>query len=124
MCNAGAGVEYHPCRVDGDTGGVLVNAPMQLRAIPAARATDANWWWAAFRPLVFPDEGHGPAPLYEQLLPYLNGRPLGTAAAEAPDAADGRRRRRRRPPSAAARSCCRRWRRRSAAPGCRAARGG
>ena len=122
VCNAGAGVEYHPCRVDGDRGRARQRADA-AGAIPAARATDANWWWAAFRPLVFPDEGHGPAPLYEQLLPYLNGRPAPPPPRR-PTPPTGRRRRRRRPPSAAARSCCRRWRRRSAASGASAAAGG
>ena len=50
------------------------------------RLCDPHWWLLALRPLLFPAEGHGPAPLYEQLLPALNGKAVLVSAAEAEEA--------------------------------------
>ena len=86
VLNAGAGLEYHARCVDEETGGVRINLPLVLRGIDEARLTDPNWWFLVLRPLIFPAASepteHAAAlrdlarPLYEQLLPYLNGRPV------------------------------------------------
>ena len=44
--------------------------------IPKERAIDGSVWFLLFRQMVYPDKHNGPAALYEQLLPYLNKRPL------------------------------------------------
>ena len=76
-CNTkgGEGLEYHAraqC------------APPKLRRsltlccddVPVWRLQDSSFWYMLFRPLVYPSDANGPAYLYEQLLPYLNSRPL------------------------------------------------
>ena len=77
-CNTkgGEGLEYHAARAQ--------CAPPKLRRsltlccddVPVWRLQDSSFWYMLFRPLVYPSDANGPAYLYEQLLPYLNSRPL------------------------------------------------
>ena len=86
VCNAGAGLQYHATKLHRESGAALLNLPCALRGVSAERLCDPHWWLLALRPLLFPAEGHGPAPLYEQLLPALNGKAVLVSATEADEA--------------------------------------
>jgi hypothetical protein len=47
-----------------------------LYGIPRELALDSPTWFLIFRMLVFPHKDNGAGPLYEQILPYLNQKPL------------------------------------------------
>ena len=55
-------MQLHP-----ESGAPLLNLPCALRGVLTERLCDPHWWLLALRPLLFPAEGHGPAPLYEQV---------------------------------------------------------
>ena len=83
VCNAGAGVGYHPARPDVLTGGIQLQLPLRMRQIPAGRMADPTFWFLALRQLVWPAPAHGPRQLYEQLLPFLNCQPVSSNGREA-----------------------------------------
>lgn len=93
VASAGPGTQYHAARADPATGGLQLQLPMRLRQVAASRVCNPTFWFVVLRPLVWEAEepaSHGPAPLYEQLLPWLNGRPpLANGAERADEANDG-----------------------------------
>ena len=94
VCNSGSGTEYHAVSTDDETVALRMQLPLCLRGVTREAITSASWWLVVLRPLVWPSAAHGPAALYERLLPHLNGRPVAAnvesaAGDEAPDGASG-----------------------------------
>ena len=92
VCNTGAGLEWHPSRIDAADGSALRNATLRLSEVPRDRLTDSAFWYLLYRELFAPkaasaDPGtRGPGCLYGRLLPALNTRPLAANLATAADA--------------------------------------
>ena len=61
---------------DAETAGWLVQLPLRMRGVPKVRLSNSAFWMVLLRPLVWPSAAHGPALIYEQLLPFLNARPV------------------------------------------------
>ena len=76
VCNAGAGCRYHPHRPDTSTAALLLMLPLRIGDVPKDRLASSTWWFLVLRPLLWADASHGPAALYEQLLPHLTRRPV------------------------------------------------
>ena len=75
VCNTGAGLEWHPSRIDAADGSALRNATLRLSEVPRDRLTDSAFWYLLYRELFAPkaasaDPGtRGPGCLYGRLLP-------------------------------------------------------
>lgn len=82
VCNTGQGIEYHAVKPNVLDGRLLVQLPLRLRGIPSDKIEDSTFWFMAFRPLVWASPTNGPKPIYEQLLPFLNCRPVNTNGEE------------------------------------------
>ena len=78
VCSVGDGLLYHAVRVDPGSGAMQYNSPLLVRDIPAHRIRDGAFWFVALKAALFPDSKHSAALFYEQLLPYLNQRPLAS----------------------------------------------
>ena len=76
ICNSGKGSEYHVCKAAEASGELDKTLSYSLYEIPKNRVVDSSIWFLIFRQMVYPEKSNGPAALYEQLLPYLNQRPL------------------------------------------------
>ncbi|KAL1530323.1 hypothetical protein AB1Y20_001232 [Prymnesium parvum] len=76
VCSTGDGIQYHPMRLDPTSGAVQYNSPLVLRDIPANRVRNGAFWYTALRAVVMTDGRCTAATVYEQLLPFLNQKPL------------------------------------------------
>eukprot|EP00966_Prymnesium_polylepis_P205390 4759615-Prymnesium_polylepis.1 len=76
VCSTCDGLTYHPARLDPSSGAVQYNSPLVLRDVPAGRVRDGAFWYTALRAAVLTDGRCTAATVYEQLLPYLNRKPL------------------------------------------------
>ena len=76
VCNSGKGSQYHVCQPAEASGELEKTLSYSLYDIPKHRVIDSSVWFLIFRQMAYPDKNNGPAALYEQLLPYLNQRPL------------------------------------------------
>ena len=88
VCSVGDGL-YHAVRVDPGSGAMQYNSPLLVRDIPAHRIRDGAFWFVALKAALFPDSKHSAALFYEQLLPYLNQRPLASNVSAATVDASG-----------------------------------
>jgi hypothetical protein len=76
VCNTGPGSEYHISAPDEHSDVLLKKLSYTLLHIPRQKMLDSSMWFLLLRALAFPHKDNSPKELYEQLLPYLNQRPL------------------------------------------------
>ena len=91
VCNTGAGLEWHPSRIDAADGSALRNATLRLSEVPRDRLTDSAFWYLLYRELFAPkaasaDRARAAPAASTAGCAALNTRPLAANLATAADA--------------------------------------
>ncbi|CAK9107070.1 Calmodulin [Durusdinium trenchii] len=91
VCNAGAGLNYHPSKVaDEDPVKIKYQTCLEINDVDSSRFMDSAFWTAAMVQWVKPSEFHRVEVLYDVLFPWLSGDPtMSRTLQTAIDAAAG-----------------------------------
>mmetsp|Transcript_70630 Transcript_70630/g.197306 ORF Transcript_70630/g.197306 Transcript_70630/m.197306 type:complete len:905 (-) Transcript_70630:1623-4337(-) len=76
VCNTGEGLEHHPLRPEPTSSQMHTNLSFAVKGISEGSIVDGAFWFVLYRMACFSSEKNTASMLYENILPWLNQKPI------------------------------------------------